>query len=773
MIRNTIAAGLCLLYLGTIVFSGFLFEPYTAQGLLPGPQPNQKQTTNNHEPITKDHDPQFVHRWLGSGTVDRHWAWQNNFRRQFHVNHNAHRFLVNAQMETNPEWFPLIQGKRTPLSGGKGPNPNYAHPGFADHVAGLAETYLEENLNSKSFRLSVTDSLKFDESDLTQGIIEPLTYFRGRPDYSNLVFLFANRVAANLFDKDRETETQDTFNLKPATCPLPPSTSNQQPSTFNLQSSITSKKFLTSYAYYWAENVPSWVHLDGEQGNQNPTHAGTLNKPSTKNKKQKTKNEFERIHPNVIPFLTSDRAQWWDPEYKQKDQDLIRRWSKAGSAFIGGRDYYMGEGFIPRVYPRLAAESIQFMAKHNTRAFYAEGNPIWGFDAPTYWLAAQMLHDPRQGPEGLLTGFYQEMYGPAAKAMQAFFDRCEEIWMNQPGEARWIKYWREPSQLEVYPPEVCQELMQLLFQAYQAVGGNVKKLETGSWELEGKPQAFHWTKHGLYRARIELTLRAFHFTQVSSAYYQAWKTLVTNSLETLEDKDQFQRDLEIFKLHFSIINQTPDIGGPNPRWSAKDRLLRMRPEDRLQISLSHTHTWKATGEGGGARGMAAISTWDFEEELHVEDSDGLDGWNLRDTTLENDLSIAVEPTEHFQFLRLPEGGLDDSGCIRIQASNYTSLYKWVRIQEGQILKAGIRFKGTIAGGSRTSLYVVFRDEEFKEKVASTRLEDSPTGTFKDWLSLAVIEEAPEGATWAQVSIRVLKQQPGDYVLLDDFFISIE
>lgn len=741
MPRLLIATGICLGYLALILFSGSISAPYSDQALLPGPLPDSFQ-----KPDTKDQKPEiFLHRWLGSGTVDRQWSWQQNLKTRYRVNHNAHTFLKPEDFETHPEWFPWIQGKRVPLAGGKGPNPNYAHPDFAKHVAVLASEHFEENPDAHSFSLSVTDSLKFDESELTRDIIEPLTYFRGRPDYSDLVFTFANRVAEATFGKSSESRHQNPeTNPKNALSSLASPGKKLSPPTAHLQPSTFNQHYLTSYAYYWAENSPGFP-----------------------------------IHEKVIPFLTSDRSQWWDPEYRKNDQALIRRWAEAGAAFIGGRDYYMGEGyFIPRVYPTLAAESIRFLARNNARAFYAEGRPIWGFDAPTYWLAAQMLNDPGQDSQALLNRFFTSMYGPAAEPMRAFFDRCEEIWMNQPGSSRWIKAWRHASQAELFPPAVCEELMEILLVAYGKVGGAlrsesafpVQQGRKGEAErrLPSPRSAFHLSKTGLYQDRIELTLQAFAFTTAASHFYQAWKALAANPLQSEQDHERFRGDRQNFRRQASRLNRYPDIGGSSPRWNARDNLLRRKPEDRLVFTDQ-----PGLDPPGPVPPPIQKTVFSFDSPVFSGDLDGLDGWALRDTRLKNGLSIAVEPTEHFEFRRLPGAGIDESGAIRIEASNYTALNHWLAIEPGQTLKANVRYRGHFSIGARLSLYVVFRDANLKEHVASTRVEESPQGFHNDWLSLAIREIAPPDTRWVQVTLRILYQQPGDLVLLDDLDISVE
>ncbi len=672
-----------LLYISATSTGIDLRPSISERELLPGP--SSAYTGLNQSP--------FQHRWLGGGQRFPRWTWKHDLTTQFNFQHNAHTFLGAEEFKSNPEWFPLVRGKRVDLSGAKGPNPNYAHPGFAEHVAGLARSHFEANPDSLSFSLSMTDSLVFDDSDLTRELVEPIAYFRRRPDFSDLVFAFANRVAEWVFYPESRIPEPDS-------------------------------RFLTSYAYYWAENTPSFD-----------------------------------LHPHVIPFLTSDRAQWWDSEYQRNDQDLIQRWGQAGPQFIGGRDYYMGEGyFIPRHYPNLAAKSINFLAKHHAQAFYAEGRPIWGWNAPLYWLAAQLLRNPYQDHNTLLRHFYSTMYGhQASPYMHHFFTRCEEIWMNQSGTWQWLRYYQHPSQAELFPPEVCQELMGILWQAYKAVGGSENTLKEEGERWRG------WSSHKLYRMRIELTLKAFQFTQVASEFYFAWKACALNPLLTESDLRAFKQDLHAFHQARAKLEHLPDLESPSSGWKFKHRLLLLDPEPRLLLSRDSPDTRHQT--------IDTVYKADFSGELLPRDTLGLDAWTIHRKTLSSGLGVSAEPTETYEFRRLPSIGNEEAGAIQIKGSTYTSLYFWFDAEPGHTYCASVFAKGVVSPGSRTTIYLKFKNEK-REDVGGETIDETPPGIHDDWLPLVTTNRAPEGATQGFAAVRVWKQFPRDFIQLDDFNISL-
>jgi|GEM_PF-2642013 len=73
---------------------------------------------------------------------------------------------------------------------------------------------------------------------------------------------------------------------------------------FNFMNAVAEKtvvewpeKYVGALAYYWAENVPSFP-----------------------------------LHPNVIPFLTADRSQFYDREFREEELGLQEKWGRARAA---------------------------------------------------------------------------------------------------------------------------------------------------------------------------------------------------------------------------------------------------------------------------------------------------------------------------------------------------------------------------------------------------------------------------------------------------------
>ncbi|MDI1320334.1 MAG: DUF4838 domain-containing protein, partial [bacterium] len=314
---------------------------------------------------TETVSPSFVSRNLGGLTAPEGAAWFGANRLQAVIGHGHSMSTIfkPEDIARMPELAPLLNWQKYfPTRPGEQEwQPNLAAAAAAEHAIGVLRQQLTESPAEVAARLSMNDSIRYDQSKETQTLVGPPKFFRQKPDYSNLVFGFANKVAQGL-----AAEFPD--------------------------------RLISTYAYDWTENVPGF-----------------------------------RVEPNVVPFLTADRSQWFDPAFAAQDRDLMQRWVAAGPKVVGIYDYYEGAPFlVPRPTLYAVAQSIPFAYEAGVRAFYAEAFPNWGLDGPKFWLAAELLWDTRQDPAALLDTYYREYWQEAAGPMREFFALCDRQWLEQP-----------------------------------------------------------------------------------------------------------------------------------------------------------------------------------------------------------------------------------------------------------------------------------------------------------------------------------------------------
>ena len=165
------------------------------------------------------------------------------------------------------------------------------------------------------------------------------------------------------------------------------------------------------------------------------------------------------LHRNIIPYLTSNRADYRDPLFREQDQDLLEWWGRVANQ-VGIYDYAYGMGFaIPRIYNHLFQEAIQHAVATGVTGFYAEVYPNWGLDGHKLWVMSRVLWDPQVDVDALATEWNERMFREAAAPMQAYFALCERAWREQDtGRGHWAyRLAADPKQFRIFPPEVLDE----------------------------------------------------------------------------------------------------------------------------------------------------------------------------------------------------------------------------------------------------------------------------------------------------------------------------
>lgn len=396
--------------------------------------------------------PAFIQRRLYP--ADNDFGRRNRLINRFHFNHALASIFTAELFESEPEVFSLVYGrKRVPKgSGAVDPQPNFANERTVEFAAEAALKHFEATPNSRSFSLSINDNVLFDESEATQQIVEPLQYFRRRPDYTNLVFGFMNLVAERVFDEGGAW-----------------------------QNALGEDRYITALSYFWTEPSPSIA-----------------------------------IHPRVMPVLTSDRAQWHDPDYRTEDKALIKRWAKSGAERVGTWDYYMGAPYpYPRQFNQWIDESLKHLHAQGVDVFFSQLPSAWGMDGAKAWLTTELLWDPEQDAAALLDEYYTHFFGAAAQSLRRFYETAEAHRNENEGTADWIKFYKDEAGIGLFPQSLLGEMRALIEQAKEAVATDPRRL-----------------------ARVEVVSEAFAFTECYAAFHRARDRLVEASLVQAADLAQ-------------------------------------------------------------------------------------------------------------------------------------------------------------------------------------------------------------------------------------------
>ncbi len=508
-------------------------------------------------------------------------------------------------------------------------------------------------------------------------------------------------------------------------------------------------KYLGCLAYSWCESVPSFP-----------------------------------VHPHIIPYLTNDRAQWLDAKFKANDMELIRRWSKA-SPNIAIYDYYYGSGYvIPRLFTRLVKESLLFAKNNNVKGFYGEIYSNWSLDGPKAWLASQLLWDADQDVNALLNDYYTHFFQESAAPMRQYFELCERQWMNQKGEARWFKYFFDAAQLELFPPEVCQQARRYL------------------------DEAARLAQSDLVKRRVKLYSEGFRMTELYATVYHGEAELSQLSLSspwgerdgvrglerllrTLREFLSAQQELERYKKEVITPN---DLHRPVIPFEERARYT---PGTRLTAALAKIAEWgKRSGQWAQVKDaltaiaeqfkgsdvalsvkahliaqehpeqlVEVIKNASFEEtSVNEPPPSGID-WSSEG--MPPSWSKWIRPGTTAQMVWTNQAARTGKLSLKTTGAMATTFLQSVPVQPGETYLASVFVKAKVSPRNKTQLLVQWQDAEGKWVTAPPAVDQLPAGETKDWTLLSTFFKIPNGVRRAVVCLTVYDQSKEDYAYFDD------
>lgn len=735
--------------------------------------------------------------------------------------HNLASIFTIREYMTHPEFFPLVGGIRLiPRAERASWNPDLARPDVAAFAAQKAIEYFNANPSSESFALGTNDGVMFGESpellamvaaapprslpssagvssarDSVASVTQPSgllshadaghgatgeargtvfadgehrgtagttlssRWFRRRPDYSNLVFTFMNRVAEQV-------------------APVHPD------------------KYLGALAYYWAENAPDFP-----------------------------------VHPNVMPFLTADRSQGYDPAFRAEEAALQARWAEAlglpptapgavaigksitavsrfagmksdashqsvampqsgppsptsaghrvpqarDSAFadseyrsrdrgnlaeprLGLYDYVYGYGFlIPRQHTAMIADYLPRARALGFTDYYAEVGPNWGLDGPQPWLLAQLARDPGADARALLDEYYARYFREAAGPMRQFFEESERIWREQPGSSYWLKHYRNESQAALFPPAVCADLRRHLDRAVRAA------------------------RSPIVAERVALVSAAFGVTERLAKLVTTRNELIAWALAPRARAAAGRRGLDAFlAARADFIAYTTELrrASPlavhafngfdylenDPTWLAVDRLVALgaapsaialaEPEVAAALSVlgDAPRAPRELLPDGGLEGPKVAARRIAGLPYGV---DAPEGW----------LS-AADPWKPLRFALNRAAARTGGQGVRFENAIGASLFRAQEITPGSAHVASVWVRGRFAAGGYATVTLSWTDQR-NRIIGARRCVRLPEGDWPEWVQIKIGGVAPAGASRVVIGFTGQYLIDGGWVEFDD------
>lgn len=206
--------------------------------LLPGAI-GQHIPQKNHVSIRQQdliQSPKFVSRLLSGlrGEEQNAWARYNRMYGQIQFHHNLlNIFPATEDRHSHPEYFPIINGRKYIPSHNKDRNwqPCFSAPGIAEEAIRRISDYFEKNPQVTSYSLGINDSEAFCQCDKCRARVGSKKNFLNLPNYSELYYAWANKVAEGVLKKypdkwfgclayNQVAEPPATFKLHPRIIPF-------------------------------------------------------------------------------------------------------------------------------------------------------------------------------------------------------------------------------------------------------------------------------------------------------------------------------------------------------------------------------------------------------------------------------------------------------------------------------------------------------------------------------------------------------------------------
>ncbi len=492
---------------------------------------------------------------------------------------------------------------------------------------------------------------------------------------------------------------------------------------------IGPNRYLGCLAYFWCENPPSFP-----------------------------------LQRNVVPYVTTDRTQYYDQEYRAADLALMSRWGASGVKAFGLWEYAYGRGFlVPRQPLGALAESVREGWRRGARGYQAEVGPQWGFDAFKIWMLAQLLWEPERSPEDLADDFYAGFYGAAARPVRRFFKRCEQQWMTQRGSPYWLKYYFQEDQALLFPWETCHELRGLLTAAARAVGDDpvaaerVEKISRAFAVTEAYQQYDAIRRRlagmGLKSIREKETALAVHIRELMHAettFRDKFKVATEGGHPAMTEVDlnSFVRNDPVSRVLW--------LAGQSDPLAPRRILEAAGPEAVKRVAWRPLADVIAGGQWRAAPNLAVNSAFVASHKNTLEPKFLFPKFGMLPAKWE----ITAMPTEAGKLALVGREMDRSEHTLRIEGAWDTQVFQWIPTEPDCVYVATVQMRGKASPGNDSALFLTFLDREGKV-VGPAQMQALSKGMTTDWRNMVLAARVPDEAAWVGIGVGANRQQTGD------------
>jgi hypothetical protein len=467
--------------------------------------------------------------------------------------------------------------------------------------------------------------------------------------------------------------------------------------------------------------------------------------------------DIKRLPPNVNVVITQESAQRHDARYREQDNQLVRDWVRVTGGNVYRYDYQSLGWLVPRYYPGLMAEDARAMKKIGLRGYYTEDGPTWITMGPLPWLTTQVWWNPAQNEKKRVAEFCKELFGPAAPAMQRYFEVWEASWMRTRDGRFFEGLFGVQGQVAVYREQDRLQLESLMQQARKLAATDIEKRR-----IEFFAVGWKFTDFYLKESHLEQQLTQLRGRERGTTAIQLLKTL-----------DEHAAWDEEFKKQDALTNGTY-------RW-VRETLGRYKnwPES-MRASASAALLPALLEETQGDAALQAARLAEMKREVAGTPAqvtiDLLESW-LATPSPPNSLLNSVfnaesapedwkaGPPESWGFWTSLGGTIEHrKGAIRFRGVDTGVALQDVPVREGEVIRAAVHYRTNPGFSGQVVLRCRWKDAKgawYPEDASLDIIGFGPEAVEERELS--VMGRVPQGAAVMEILIGSGGQSKDDWI----------
>ncbi len=292
----------------------------------------------------------------------------------------------------HPEWYPLVNGQRlTQYKDGRPVQACLSNPGVVREVARKVIKYFDEHPDCWRFSVSPADEPTYwCECDACRAVDGPNSTWKANDIY-------------------------DAYGVRSKSGPGPMST--RYVKFVNKVAKIVGKEYPDKYISFYA-------------------YGSTVAPPREKGWKLEPNVLIEYAFGDGLCLCHGETNPDCPPNAAM--HEWLKGWSSSGNSIIF-YDYPPNGGKfdIPSGVTRRYKSLIAYTKKMGVIGWAGEGQGSWAGSGMWDYLKARLLWDIDSDVDALITGFCRDLYGPAARPMQAFYNLFESELQKLPDHPVW------------------------------------------------------------------------------------------------------------------------------------------------------------------------------------------------------------------------------------------------------------------------------------------------------------------------------------------------